>query len=881
LFTPRRLLTYQWVAGGRAMKEGVSDDRTSLLISVFEKGSPALLFTAVVITLIFGLFLFPLPSFHTDLDAFAPDGPNDETEKRIEEAFGKERIPLFIHVKVDDSSNVLSIESLVQQQSDLDEVLAWSESHGPVISEYIAIPDIIQRGLDDKSPGAKLSEATSWEQLLNETLDEGQTCSDGASNEELLMIASFGRDALLNKDLQFESTTCMWLDSNRTSGDATPFASSNLWVLYIRPDLEDEAREKMVNLLRQQFDTLGEEGNLTYGLISDDVLSHDINEGTIDNLVWLIAGALLVVVVILAFAFRSVRGVLFPLAALSMAIVWTYGALAAITPTFSVLHVAVAPVVLGLGIDYSIHLQRSYEKKRSEGADTPEAWALALNELYLALTLTVITTVAAFLSNVVSPLPPVRSFGLALAFGVVSAFITSTIVVGSMHVLMEKSAQKFRPKSHWDGLKIKAREVVITQRKTQAFALIFVVMLTVTSVIAAAAKLETEFDLTDFLDDEMEVMQVRTDIYESYEATGWRPIYILSEPLPGEVAIIDNLEFIESTNLMNHRLELAPHVVIPRAVGDGQPMIESIHTVLRDAIEKDAGFGNRHGLRVIGNDLVENDYNTGDTVEALIELSENQSVGDALTGSTWSERVSGVSHLSFDSQNGCSNGCLLFMRTEIMVQVSSNSESVEAVEGLETAISQSSGKYGVQAAMFVSGDAVRLNLVLEGLTTSQLESTVISLIVSTIVLFALTRRIGLSIIVVTPVAIAAIWVVGAMALLNLNWNVLTVMVTALTIGLGIDYSIHVWRKYEDLKERLEPWEAVKEMHATTGVALLLSAGTSICGFLVLGLSPMPVVQDFGVVTALTVFFSLVLALGLTPLLLTADSLRENGNATID
>jgi len=857
------------------MKEGVSDDRTSRLISVFEKGSPGLLFAAVVITLIFGLFLFPLPSFHTDLDAFAPEGPNDEAEKRIEEAFGNERIPLFVHVKVDDGSNVLSIESLVQQQSDLDAVLAWSELHGPVISEYIAIPDIIQRGLDEKSPGAELSEATSWEQLLNETLDEGQTCVDGASNDELLMLASFGRDALLNKDLQFESTTCMWLDSNRTSGDATPFATSNLWVLYIRPDLEDESREKMVNLLRQQFDTLGEEGNLSYGLISDDVLSHDINEGTINNLVWLIAGALLVVVIILAFAFRSARGVLFPLAALSMAIVWTYGALAAITPTFSVLHVAVAPVVLGLGIDYSIHLQRSFEKRRSEGSDTAEAWALALNELYLALTLTVITTVAAFLSNVVSPLPPVRSFGLALAFGVVSAFITSTIVVGSMHVLMEKSTQKFRPKSHWDGLKAKAREVVITQRKTQAFALIFVVMLTVTSVIAAAAKLETEFDLTDFLDDEMEVMQVRTDIYESYEATGWRPIYILSEPMPGEVAIIDDLEFIEATNLMNHRLELAPRVVVPRAVGDGQPMIESMHTVLRDAIEKDEGFGNRHGLRVMGNDLVVDDYNTGDAVEALIELSENQSVGDALTGATWSQRVSGVSHLSFDEQNGCSNGCLLFMRTEIMVQVSSNSESVEAVEGLETAISQSSGKYGVQAAMFVSGDAVRLNLVLEGLTTSQLESTVISLIVSTIVLFALTRRIGLSIIVVTPVAIAAIWVVGAMALLNLNWNVLTVMVTALTIGLGIDYSIHVWRKYEDLKEKLEPWEAVKEMHATTGVALLLSAGTSICGFLVLGLSPMPVVQDFGVVTALTVFFSLVLALGLTPLLLTADSLREN------
>ena len=179
--------------------------------------------------------------------------------------------------------------------------------------------------------------------------------------------------------------------------------------------------------------------------------------------------------------------------------------------------------------------------------------------------------------------------------------------------------------------------------------------------------------------------------------------------------------------------------------------------------------------------------------------------------------------------------------------------------------------------MYVSGDAVQLNLVLTGLTTSQLESTAISLVVSTLVLVALTRRIGPAIIVITPVAIASIWVVGAMAMLNLNWNVLTVMVTALTIGLGIDYSIHVWRKFDSLKHKFEPWEAIKEMHASTGTALVLSASTTICGFLVLRISPMPVVQDFGIVTSLTVFFSLALALGLMPILLTADSRMDNGS----
>ena len=39
------------------------------------------------------------------------------------------------------------------------------------------------------------------------------------------------------------------------------------------------------------------------------------------------------------------------------------------------------------------------------------------------------------------------------------------------------------------------------------------------------------------------------------------------------------------------------------------------------------------------------------------------------------------------------------------------------------------------------------------------------------------------------------------------------------------------------------------------------------GFIVLLLSPMPVIQDFGLITAVTVFFSLVLALVLLPVLL--------------
>ena len=149
-----------------------------------------------------------------------------------------------------------------------------------------------------------------------------------------------------------------------------------------------------------------------------------------------------------------------------------------------------------------------------------------------------------------------------------------------------------------------------------------------------------------------------------------------------------------------------------------------------------------------------------------------------------------------------------------------------------------------------------------------MSSTAISFIVSFVVLFLLTRRPVPALVVLTPVVLATLWVVGSMVVLSLKWNVLTVMVTALSLGIGIDYVIHMWRRFEAEREKRDDvWEALEETISTTGVALVLSAGTTALGFLVLLFSPMPVVQQFGLVTALTVTYSLVLSIVVLPVLL--------------
>ena len=156
---------------------------------------------------------------------------------------------------------------------------------------------------------------------------------------------------------------------------------------------------------------------LYYGVFSDDLISNDINDTTLDNFTWLLMLAIIVVVFVLAVVFRSALMIAAPLLGLTAALVWTYGTITLMGRPFSILEVAVAPVVFGLGIDYAIHLQRGYEEARKHTNSAALAWIRAFSILRVALTLAVVTTVSAFLASSLSPLPPLRTFGITLALG--------------------------------------------------------------------------------------------------------------------------------------------------------------------------------------------------------------------------------------------------------------------------------------------------------------------------------------------------------------------------------------------------------------------------------------------------------------------------------
>ena len=104
-----------------------------------------------------------------------------------------------------------------------------------------------------------------------------------------------------------------------------------------------------------------------------------------------------------------------------------------------------------------------------------------------------------------------------------------------------------------------------------------------------------------------------------------------------------------------------------------------------------------------------------------------------------------------------------------------------------------------------------------------------------------------------------------MALLDIPYNVITALITALSIGIGVDYTIHVIHRYdEEFAHCRDPEVAARRTLRTTGSALLGSALTTALGFGVLTLSSLTPFQQFGIVTAITISYALIAAIVVVP-----------------
>jgi predicted RND superfamily exporter protein len=171
-----------------------------------------------------------------------------------------------------------------------------------------------------------------------------------------------------------------------------------------------------------------------------------------------------------------------------------------------------------------------------------------------------------------------------------------------------------------------------------------------------------------------------------------------------------------------------------------------------------------------------------------------------------------------------------------------------------------------------TGEPIIWNKGLDDFRESLINSTSLVMIfafVLLIIVFGLIYRSpGLGLLTAIPPVLAIGWTLSFMAMVNIPLNMMTAFVGAFTVGLGIDYPIHlVARWVEERKNKRTIIECYTISIRSTGKELGFSALTTLSAFIAFALMPMPVMKEFGIVMVMSILFSFLGAVFLMPMLI--------------
>ncbi len=167
-----------------------------------------------------------------------------------------------------------------------------------------------------------------------------------------------------------------------------------------------------------------------------------------------------------------------------------------------------------------------------------------------------------------------------------------------------------------------------------------------------------------------------------------------------------------------------------------------------------------------------------------------------------------------------------------------------------------------------TGSVVVFQAVSDLILESAIQSLAIALIGASVFLVLiynmLEGRPSLGLVNIIPVVVTVAWLGGTMRLLSIPFNALTATMLAITIGLGVDYSVHVTHRFADEFDENDLETALDRTVRGTGGALFGSMLTTTFGIGVLGLAVFPAIGQFGILTALSIGYAFLASLLVIP-----------------
>lgn len=758
-----------------------------------------------------------------DLTAFAPDTDLNRAYQRIQDEFGVAGGTVQIVLDAGADGDIVTVAGL----ADARDVMVALEADEEVRS-YLAPPS-----------GTNPQVISFAAPVLGALQAQGVRLED---------IAEADLDALAAQAYSSPPGSQLALFLSRDRDVQAGSARGGLIVVRLDPELDENGDAAAARAVRSVIEAV-EPSAVRALAFNQAALITDLEGGLVEELPFLLGLSLLLIVGILLLIFRSLIDVVLGLAGLVITITWMYGIGVLLGPDylgiagyFSQISIVVPVLLVGLGIDYAIHLTSRYREERANQAGPDRAAATALMSVGGALVLATVTTVVAFLTNIFTPVPPVRDFGLFTAAGVISAFVVMALLVPSARNAIDRlrgisvhsrAVTRDAGGTGPAGLRaVMARAALLTERAPKV-TLAFAAAITVAATWAAA-QVPTEFAQDDFIPEGSYAADALATTRDLFGGDLTEQTYVLIDGdlyaagmanavLQAERAIATDVD-PELVRGEGGRADVssAPGLVATLAALVANPPspdfpAEQIGAGLTAYGWTDAGFVPSADMAALY-DLVAQVF--PDQLDSVL----NDDAGLMVIGSTAGEERA--------------------------------MELEEQLLPATAAIGDAGAQRMVVSQQLVFGET------LNSMNQSQTRSILITLIAALVLLVGYYgvahRQPLLGLLTMVPSTLSAAWVIGSMWVLGLSFNVLTTTIAALAIGIGVPYGIHITHRFvEDRRRYAGVDEAMRQTMLHTGGALAGSAVTTAVGFGVLVMASLTPIQQFGGVTALTITYALV------------------------
>ena len=586
------------------------------------------------------------------------------------------------------------------------------------------------------------------------------------------------------------------------------------------------------------------QGPLKVRSVSPTIVEDEYKEATESGMGPLIGLALVLIAVLLLVFTRTFSDMLLTLTGLIVSIVWIVGiegwlgpnGLSVIGPPSS-LSVMVPVIVISLTVDYAIQAISHYREQRLGGAEVVPAMRRGLSIVMVPLTLAAVTTIVSFLATLFSPIGVIADFGVVAGLGVgLSLIVMLTLVPAGRTIIDRRREARGRlpePRAISNALPgITPLAELIGKAVTRWPAPFLGAILVVTIVLGiAATDLKSEFSIKDILPRGGGVLE---DLNTLEAAVG------------GSTEMVNLLvraEATEARSLLNLRdltIGFEDETRRPRAAAG--PLRASYEAIVRDWTHDSGVPGDNYDPELLA--LLQEATAGIELDSALMQefLDRLEAINPAVT------------NLLVNNPHG---------PEAMLIQFPAYTHDPGATQDLEEEIEALwFGEDDNVTAVSESVIAVEVVNQITERQTEAISTTIAAALGILAVFFWLTlRQPALGVVAVGPIVLVLICVLGTMALLDIPYSLITSVITALSIGIGVDYTIHVIHRYrEEFAHHRNPEQAAIRTLTTTGSALLGSAMTTALGFGVLIASPLVASQQFGITATITIVYSLAVAI---------------------